>query len=63
MKHRKEYEDWDRDICPYCGADSSHLSWGSLEVDGTTVTQEVSCGKCGGEFYDVYEFARAEGVV
>jgi hypothetical protein len=39
-------------ICPYC--QSSRISAGELDSEGTGATQEVECKDCGAEWFDVF---------
>ena len=38
--------------CPFCG--NSDISGESVEIDGRKALQDVSCGRCGAEWQDVY---------
>lgn len=51
----KQYREASGGVCPYCG--SENIEGGSIDIQGKTAQQEVSCLECGAEWNDVYHLA------
>ena len=46
--------------CPYCKSDQ--IEGGSIEIDGETAWQTVSCLNCDKKWNDIYRLANVEEV-
>jgi len=40
-------------VCPVCGSDQ--VEGGSIDVDGPSAAQSVSCNDCNAEWKDIYQ--------
>lgn len=57
MKPQEEYIETsitNGTTCPQCGADDLNLQFGSFDLEGSNVFQEVLCTGCGLEWSDRY---------
>ena len=46
--------------CPYCG--STSITGESVEIDGASASQEISCAECERRWRDVYRLAKVEEI-
>ena len=49
----EEYIKGDGNKCPFCG--SEDITGGSIDVEGHSAVQEVSCNECNKEWHDIYQ--------
>ncbi len=47
--------------CPYCGSDS--ITGGSVDIEGSGASQELSCAECEKRWRDVYRLVNVEEII
>lgn len=47
--------------CPFCNSDAIE-GIKSVDVDGTSATQEITCANCGKSWYDLYKLIGYEEI-
>ena len=56
MSPQESYRELQQQVCPRCGSPEASAGSG-FEIEAGTVSQEVTCARCGHHRTEVYRFA------